>query len=298
MLGFRHFSSSEHTGYRFGFNGMEKDDEVKGNGNSLDFGARIYDPRIGRWLSTDPLQAKYPSLSPYNISFNNPIQYMDPDGRDPREGNDVLTVNFGRCYIIKIDDDSPTFNVSDRPLASRAANFQDWGLGASFSPLIRAPQVLQQVYDALEHYANAEEVVTGIFSTTENEHLRAWQEAAKSPTGYEYIEINPEDGTSTTRRVIDAGKENGLNVKGYENFVSEKHVYKNGKEVQATFYSLYENKDADGNSFMEIKKMTLNYQYDQEGNYSRSTMDVSTERAIPNQKKPANYDTHQPGDFE
>jgi len=38
--------------YRYGFNGMEKDDEVKGEGNSLDFGARIYDPRVGRWMST------------------------------------------------------------------------------------------------------------------------------------------------------------------------------------------------------------------------------------------------------
>lgn len=52
--------------YRFGFNGKENDNEVKGTGNQLDFGARIYDPRLGRWLSLDPLQAKYPGFSPYN----------------------------------------------------------------------------------------------------------------------------------------------------------------------------------------------------------------------------------------
>ena len=39
--------------YRFGFNGMENDHEMKGTGNSLDFGARIYDPRIGKFLSID-----------------------------------------------------------------------------------------------------------------------------------------------------------------------------------------------------------------------------------------------------
>jgi len=61
---------------------MEKDDEVKGQGNSLDFGARIYDPRIGRWLSIDPLFKKYPSWSPYNFVLNTPIQAIDPDGRD------------------------------------------------------------------------------------------------------------------------------------------------------------------------------------------------------------------------
>jgi len=40
--------------YRRGFNGMEKDDEFKGKGNSYDFGARMYDPRVGRWLTIDP----------------------------------------------------------------------------------------------------------------------------------------------------------------------------------------------------------------------------------------------------
>lgn len=66
--------------YRYGFNGKEKEKSV---GNDVyDFGARIYDGRLGRWLSTDPLQKKYPSLSPYLFSVNNPIVLNDPDGRD------------------------------------------------------------------------------------------------------------------------------------------------------------------------------------------------------------------------
>lgn len=68
--------------YRHGFNGMEQDNEVKGDGNSLDFGARIYDSRLGRWMSTDPLQKKYPNYSPYVGVGNNPIVFVDPDGRD------------------------------------------------------------------------------------------------------------------------------------------------------------------------------------------------------------------------
>lgn len=83
----RNFSSSS---YRYGFNGKENDNEIKDNGNSLDFGARIYDPRLGRWLSTDPLQAKYPGVSPYIFTFNNPIIFNDPDGKDGR-----LTVTEG-----------------------------------------------------------------------------------------------------------------------------------------------------------------------------------------------------------
>ena len=84
MLGFRPFSSSEHAGYRFGFNGMEKDDEVSGSGNSLNFGARILDPRIGRWLSLDPAQELYPDLSPYSAFGDNPLYFIDPTGETLR----------------------------------------------------------------------------------------------------------------------------------------------------------------------------------------------------------------------
>ena len=69
-------------GVRYGFNGMEKDDEIKGVGNSLDFGARIYDSRLGRWLSIDPLAAKYPDTSPYAGMANSPISIIDIDGRE------------------------------------------------------------------------------------------------------------------------------------------------------------------------------------------------------------------------
>jgi len=75
----RSYNSGE---YRFGFNGMEKDDEVKGQGNSLDFGARIYDPRIGRWEKTDPLEVRFPSKSPYVSFNNNPLFFVDMDGRE------------------------------------------------------------------------------------------------------------------------------------------------------------------------------------------------------------------------
>jgi RHS repeat-associated protein len=68
--------------YRFGFNGKEQDDEVSGSGNSYDFGARMYNSRLGRWMSVDELSAKYPFASPYNFVLNTPIQAIDPDGKD------------------------------------------------------------------------------------------------------------------------------------------------------------------------------------------------------------------------
>jgi RHS repeat-associated protein len=68
--------------YRYGFNGKEKDDEFSGEGNSYDFGARIYDGRLGRWLSVDPLYSKYPNFSPYCYTANAPILFIDHEGKD------------------------------------------------------------------------------------------------------------------------------------------------------------------------------------------------------------------------
>jgi RHS repeat-associated protein len=76
----RSFSSGS---YRYGFNGKESDDEVKGSGNSLDYEARIYDPRLGRWLSIDPLASKFPFMAPYSFAVDNPILIIDEKGNEP-----------------------------------------------------------------------------------------------------------------------------------------------------------------------------------------------------------------------
>ena len=84
----RNFSS---PAYRYGFNGMEKDDEIKGVNNSYNTTFRVFDPRIGRWKSLDPLMTKYPEQSNYSGFNNNPIYYRDPTGLegDPPSTNPV-----------------------------------------------------------------------------------------------------------------------------------------------------------------------------------------------------------------
>ena len=74
--------SIANTNYRYGFVGKEMDNEVKGQGNQLYFGNRVYDPRLGRFLSVDPKVAKYPFFTPYNYAYNNPVQFIDGDGED------------------------------------------------------------------------------------------------------------------------------------------------------------------------------------------------------------------------
>ncbi len=70
--------------YRYGFNGKEMDNEPYGQGNEYNYGFRIYNPRIGRFLSSDPLQKKYASLTPYQFSSNSPMANVDQDGREAK----------------------------------------------------------------------------------------------------------------------------------------------------------------------------------------------------------------------
>ncbi|MCB9251543.1 MAG: hypothetical protein H6605_03700 [Flavobacteriales bacterium] len=66
--------------YRYGFNGKENDDEIKGNGNQQDYGMRIYDPRLCRFLSVDPVSNYFPWYTPYLFAGNKPIWATDLDG--------------------------------------------------------------------------------------------------------------------------------------------------------------------------------------------------------------------------
>ena len=71
-------------GYRYGFNDKESIDEVSGDKNSYDFGARMYNPRIGKFMSIDPQASSYPFMSPYCYAANNPILLIDFNGNGPK----------------------------------------------------------------------------------------------------------------------------------------------------------------------------------------------------------------------
>ncbi len=66
--------------YRYGLQGQETDNELKGTGNSVNFKYRVHDPRIGRFLSLDPLTKDYPWNSPYAFSENRIIDGIDLEG--------------------------------------------------------------------------------------------------------------------------------------------------------------------------------------------------------------------------
>jgi len=75
--------------YRYGFQGQEKDDEIKGDGNSVNYKYRIHDTRIGRFFAIDPIANQYPHNGPYNFSENIVIHGVE------LEGLEVGFINYG-----------------------------------------------------------------------------------------------------------------------------------------------------------------------------------------------------------
>jgi RHS repeat-associated protein len=76
---------SSTAGYRYGFNGKELDKSNEfGTANVYDYGFRIYNPSIGRFLSVDPLTKDYPWYTPYQFAGNTPIQAVDLDGLEEK----------------------------------------------------------------------------------------------------------------------------------------------------------------------------------------------------------------------
>lgn len=130
--------------YRYGFNGKENDNEVKGVGNSQDYGARIYDNRLGKFLSLDPISKKYPYYSPYHFAGNMPLAAVDLDGEEEfvvvRWYNPDNTFNSTSVIKINNPDDRP-FNRNGGVLylkmtanSTNKANFNQMKASSSGNP--------------------------------------------------------------------------------------------------------------------------------------------------------------------
>ena len=97
------------TENKYQYNGKEKQDHEK----MFDYGARFYDPVIGRWDVGDPLAEDYSAVSPYNYVLNNPINSTDPDGMSVEERPHYIAATYvgpdGK--IIRHDNDPNDKNV-------------------------------------------------------------------------------------------------------------------------------------------------------------------------------------------
>jgi len=100
--------------YRYGFNGKESDPETYGDGNIYDYGFRIYNPRLGKFLSVDPLTPSYPEWSPYAFAMNQPIWANDIDGLEKFVVTSAgFTATDTEILIVTLEDVTASFQVYD-----------------------------------------------------------------------------------------------------------------------------------------------------------------------------------------
>ena len=90
--------------YRYGYNGKEMDNDVNGTGVTYDYGFRIYDARIAKFLSVDPLTKGYPSWSPYPFAMNRVIDGIDLDGLEYVSVNHYANGTTGLTMFYKMTD--------------------------------------------------------------------------------------------------------------------------------------------------------------------------------------------------
>jgi RHS repeat-associated protein len=99
--------------YRYGFNGKEKEDGI--NIDNYDFGARIYDGRVGRFLSVDPESKDYPQQSVYCYSANSPLSIIDKDGNGPQ-----IIIQYGANFAINVAMQMVTSYMFDKDVKTIA----------------------------------------------------------------------------------------------------------------------------------------------------------------------------------
>jgi RHS repeat-associated protein len=119
--------------YRFGFNGAEGINELYGDFNAYDLGARMYSPRLGKMFSTDPREADYPWQAPYSYHRNSPISSIDFLGMGEPPSTAIEEWEFTDQITFPAKDDQPEKVINKLQDGTWVYNYQTNGFGINGS---------------------------------------------------------------------------------------------------------------------------------------------------------------------
>jgi RHS repeat-associated protein len=128
--------------YRYGFNGKENDTEVEAAAIQ-DYGMRMYDPRVGRFFSADPLMFEYAYYTPYQFAGNMPISFIDLDGCEPACPSDGKGTTFGETCK---GTDGTVYTWTQYPNTDPANNQGAW-LASGESVLVSIPDPIAKTVE-------------------------------------------------------------------------------------------------------------------------------------------------------
>ena len=203
------------NGYRYGFNGKENDNEVKGTGNQQDYGMRISDPRLGRFLSVDPLQKEFAWNSSYAFAENDVIRSIDLDGAE-------------KNFVIQYKDKSGTMLWHTVPYSKVHPGVQNGPLGKGDYIYAKDPKTGQFSGHYVKTYKEA------------NPIRSALQNADRAYEGENGLKKAAEDYPNSAKAVAVVGIIYGAISTAFGNPA--------GPEIVAGSLSLYEVADAVSNT--------------------------------------------------
>jgi RHS repeat-associated protein len=149
-------------GYRYGYNGKEKDDEMQDGGNNYDYGMRVFDARLGRFLSVDPLSPDYPELTPYQFASNSPIAGIDIDGLEFGWANDLWEASKSG-YNTVVKTTTATYNqavVNTTAAYNSAVKTTTAAYNSTVSKVKTAYNDVKKVYDNTKLTASIDAKIT------------------------------------------------------------------------------------------------------------------------------------------
>ena len=113
--------------HRYGFQNQERDDEIKGGGNSFNFEYRMHDPRLGRFFVIDPLADKYAYNSPYAFSENVVVNSVELEGLEKKVIIDnSKSPSKDPVHVINGDYKKVEAMEGNQPIFSNALKLMNW----------------------------------------------------------------------------------------------------------------------------------------------------------------------------
>jgi len=227
----RKYQSS--NSYRYGFNGKENDLES----GTQDYGLRIYNLALGKFLSVDPLAPKYPELTPYQFASNRPIDGIDLDGLE--YATFTIFVSNGRVKDILITKDYELKNKSSK------------GAGIQYNTVLLDKN--GKVIQIDQNFVSSQ--LYGIYQGKDNPKLP--KKGGFAVDVYDNYDLEPIDETDAIAKQHDLDYDKAK-LEGFDGVLDPKSTPANERYIKSAEKTLtkYKNKELDNVTGKPVTKQT------------------------------------------